>query len=111
MPLKTRWLLVSVLGGVLVAVVLFFVSAETPIGVGLDVPRPLEAVGKVLLWPIAACLYLVGPGPNVGLPDRRLHEWTLVQDFAVIAGVGLSWVFYSSIAFLLIWFHRKRQAA
>ena len=110
MRLKTRWLLVSVVGGVLIAVVFVFVSAETPIGVGVGVPGPLEAVAKELLWPIAVCLYLSGPGPNIGSPEKHLHEWTPVQDFAVITGIALSWVFYSSVVFLLIWLQQRRHA-
>jgi len=66
-------------------------------------------VAKVVLWPIAVCLYLSGPGPNIGSAGKYLHEWTPVQDFAVAAGIGLSWLFYSSIVFLLIWLQQKRR--
>jgi hypothetical protein len=109
MRLKTKWLLLSVVGPVLIAAVLLFVSVDVPIGVGIGMPRSLEAVAKVLLWPIAVCLYLSGPGPNIGSAGKHLHEWTPVQDFAVVAGIGLSWVFYSSIVFLLIWLQQKRR--
>ena len=109
MRLKTKWLLVSVVGAVLIAAALLFVSVDTPIGVGIGVPRSLEAVAKVVLWPIAVCLYLTGPGPNMGSAGKHLHEWTPVQDFALVAGIGLSWAFYSSIVFLLIWFQHKRR--
>jgi len=109
MRLKTRWLLVSAGGAVLIAAVLLFASIETPIGVGVDVPSSVGAVLKVVLWPIGVCLYWAGPGPNIGPVEKHLHEWTPVQDFAVVAGIGLSWAFYSSIVFLLIWFRRKRR--
>jgi hypothetical protein len=62
-----------------------------------------------VLWPIAVCLYLLGPGPNLGPAEKHLHEWTPVQDFAVVAGVGISWALYSSIVFMLIWFRHKRR--
>jgi hypothetical protein len=81
MRLKTKWLLVSVAGGVLIAAVLLFVSVNTPIGVGVGVPGSLGAVAKVVLWPIAVCLYLSSPGPNIGSAEKHLHEWTPVQDF------------------------------
>ncbi len=109
MRLKTKWLLVSGVGAVLMVAVFLFVSVDTPIGVGMGVPHSLEAVAKVVLWPIAVCLYLSGPGPNIGSAGKHLHEWTPVQDFAVVAGIGLSWVFYSSIVFLLIGLQHKRR--
>jgi hypothetical protein len=80
-----------------------------PVGVGIELPGPLVAIANVALWPIHLCLYLVGPGPNIGSAEKPLREWTPVQDFAVVVGIGLSWAFYSSIAFLSIWFHRNRH--
>jgi hypothetical protein len=109
MSLRTKWLLVSVVGGVLIAVALFLFP-DTLFDAVADVPRPLEAVANVVLWPVAACVYLSGPGPNIGTPEKHLHEWTPVQDFAVVIGIGLSWVFYSSVVFLIIWIHHKRRA-
>jgi len=103
MRLRTKWLLVSVVGAVLIAPVLLFVSVDTPM------PPSLDAVAKAVLWPIAVCLYLSGPGPNIGSGGKYLHEWTPVQGFAVVAGIGLSWLFYSSIVFLLIWLQQKRR--
>lgn len=108
MRLRTKWLLVSVVGGVLIAVALFF--SDTLFDAVADVPGPLGAVANVVLWPVAACVYLSGPGPNIGTPEKPLHEWTPVQDFAVVIGIGLSWVFYSSVVFLTIWIHQKRHA-
>jgi len=62
----------------------------------------LGAISKMLLWPVSAVLHLVGPGPNLGPPEKHMHEWTLVQDVAVAVDIGLSWVFYSSLVFLII---------
>ena len=107
--LRMRWLLVSAGGAVLIAAVLLFTSIDTPIGVGVDMPSSVETVAKVVLWPIAVCLYLPGPGPNFGPPEKHLHEWTPVQDFAVVVGIGISWALYSSIVFLLIWLRHKRR--
>ena len=111
MRLKTRWLLVSLGGALLIAAVLLFVSVDTPIGVGIGVPGSVGAVAKIVLWPIAVCLYLSGPGPNIGSAEKHLHEWTPVQDFAVVAEIGLSWAFYSSAVFVLIWLQQKRRLA
>ena len=112
MRLKTRWLLVSLGGALLIAAVLLVVSTDTPLlGVGVDMPGSAVTVGEVVLWPIAVCLYLAGPGPNIGPAEKHLHEWTPVQDFAVVAGIGLSWAFYSSIVFVLIWLRKKRSQA
>src|SRR5215469_282460 len=109
MRLKTRWLLVSAGGAVLIAAVLLFASIDTPVGIGVEIPGSVGAVAKVVLWPIAVCLYLAGPGPNIGPAEKHLHEWSPVQDFAVVVGIGLSWAFYMSIVFLLIWFRHKRR--
>jgi len=107
MRLKTKWLLVSVAGGLLIAVALFF--SDTLFDAVADVPAPLGAAANVVLWPVAVCVHLSGPGPNIGTPQKPFHEWTPVQDFAVVIGIGLSWVFYSSIVFLLIWLRQKRR--
>jgi hypothetical protein len=111
MRLKTRWLLVSLGGALLIAAALLVVSIDTPIGFGVDMPGSAVTVGKVVLWPIAVCLYLTGPGPNIGPTEKHLHEWTPVQDFAIVAGISLSWAFYSSIVFVLIWLRQKRRLA
>jgi hypothetical protein len=57
MRLRTKWLLVSVFGGVLIAVALFF--SDTLFDAVADVPGPLGAVAnvvasrrvRVLIWP------------------------------------------------------------
>jgi hypothetical protein len=107
MRLKTKWLLVSVAGSLLIAVVLFF--SDTLFVAVADVPAPLGAVANAVLWPVAVCVHLSGPGPRTGTPQKPFHEWTPVQDFAVVIGIGLSWFFYSSFVFLLIWLRQKRR--
>ncbi|HYL62580.1 MAG TPA: hypothetical protein VE077_08155 [Candidatus Methylomirabilis sp.] len=110
MRLRTKWLLVSIVGGVLITVVLF-VFADTFLGVVRDMPGPVGAVAKVVLWPVAVCVYLSGPGPSIGPPDKHLHERTPVQDFAVMAGLGLSWVLYSSLVFFIVWLRRRGRTS
>lgn len=66
------WLFVSV-GGLVLMVLLFFLT-DTPIGGDSELSGLLAAVVKVILWPIAVCLYLVGPGPNIGTAEKPLHE-------------------------------------
>ena len=52
--MKTRWLLVSVVGGLLIAVTLFF--SDTLFDAVADAPQPLAAVANVVLWPVAICV-------------------------------------------------------
>ncbi len=92
----TKYMMVSAGPGLLIAVLLF-VFGDVLIDAVPDIPGPVGAVAKVLLWPVPACLYLSGTGPNIGSPEKHWHEWTPVQDFAVATGIGLSWVFYSSL--------------
>ena len=96
----------------LIAAILLFAEVDIPLlGVGVDMPASVVTAAKVVLWPIAVCLYLSGPGPSIGPAEKHLHEWTPVQDFAVLVGVGLSWTFYSSIVFLGIRLRHKRRLA
>src|SRR5437867_10168831 len=59
MSLVTKWLLTSVGGGVLLAVVVLLALPLGPFG-SFDPPSTIELV---VLWPVIACLYLV-PGPR-----------------------------------------------
>lgn len=106
MRLRSQWLLVSVCGGVLVTVLLFAFSDNW---IGSDVPEPLGSLFKIVLWPVTVLVSLTGPGPSIGPPDRHWHEGTPVQFLAVVIGIGLSWTFYSSLAFLLLWLRRTRH--
>ena len=94
-----------------VLIVLLFFLTDTPIGGDIELSGLLAAVVKVILWPVSVCLHLVGPGPNIGTAEKPLHEWTPVEDFAVVVGIDLSWALYSSIAFLSIQFHRALHRA
>lgn len=106
MRLMKKWMILSfggsilMTGAVTVALLLF---ADILMKIGTDVPGPLVAVAKIVFWPATAILHLVLPSPNIGVPQKNLDEWTLFQDFAVAAGFGLSWAFYSSAAFLIFW--------
>ncbi len=106
MRLMKKWMVISLGGGALVTVaatVALFLSADVFKNVVVDVAGPLEAVMKIVFWPVTAILHLAGPGPNVGAPQRILHEGTPVQYLAVAAGIGLSWAFYSSLALFILW--------
>jgi hypothetical protein len=96
--LKIKWLLVSAMGGVLITAILFFFSEKLVI----DVPPSVEAIAKVALWPVVLCEHLVGPGPSFGPPEKHHYEGTPLHFLAAVVGVGLSWVFYSSLVFLLV---------
>ena len=112
MNLVKKWMMLSLGGGVLVTIavtVVLLLFAEVLMKIVTDVPGPLEAVVKIVFWPVTATLHLVGPGPNIGVPQKNLDEWTPFQYFAVAAGIGLSWAFYSSLAFLIFW-HRYLHA-
>ena len=105
MRLRWQWLLVSVCGAVLVAVFLFAFTGDW---VGPDLPAPLASLVKVVFWPVTVLVSLSGPGSNIGPPDKHWHEGTPVQFFAVVLGIGLSWFFYSSLVFLLLWVRQRR---
>ena len=106
MRLMKKWMMLSLGGGVLVTVavaVVLLLFADVLMKIVTDAPGPVEAVAKMVFWPLTATLHLVGPGPNTGVPRKNLDEWTPFQYFAAAAGVGLSWAFYSSLAFLIVW--------
>jgi hypothetical protein len=106
MRLMKKWMILSFGGGVLVTgavTVVLVLFADVLMKIGTDAPGPPEAVAKMVFWPATATLNLVRPSPNIGVPQKNLDEWTLFQDFAVAAGFGLSWAFYSSAAFLIFW--------
>src|SRR5258706_4851570 len=102
----TKWILISLAGGLLITVALLFLRDDVfsdiidLIGAGYG---QLGRILKILLWPVSALLYLVGPGPSLGPPEKHMHEWTPVHDIAVAVGIGLSWTFYSSLVFLIVW--------
>jgi hypothetical protein len=98
-------LLISIGGGISIVVLLFLLDVE---GIVLSPPN---AVVKVLLWPVAVCLYLVGPGPRIGPPDKNFHEWTPVHSLALMVGIGLSWVFYTGLVFAFMKSRSRHNAS
>ncbi len=73
-------------------------------------PHPIvDKVLEVVFWPIAVCVYLSGPGAPIGPPEKHMYEGTPVQIIAALVGIGFSWVFYSSLVFLIIWIRKYRR--
>jgi hypothetical protein len=103
MPLLRRWLLISVGGGGLITITFFVFPKLLFANLSLA-----EAVGKVLFWPVAVCVHLSGPGASLGGSPERF-EATPVQIVAAILGIGLTWVFYSSLVFLIVWLRSRRR--
>jgi hypothetical protein len=73
-----------------------------------DPPTALVNATYAELWPVAALVYLSGPGPNIGTPEKPIHEGTPVQLFAAVIGIGFTWAFYTSLMFLIFWLRRRR---
>ena len=114
MRLIWKWLLVSVGGGVLVTCALFALP-DTLLVSPANKPHPIvDRVVEAVFWPIAVCVYLSGPGVPIGPPEKHSYEATPVQFIAALAGIGFSWVFYSSLVFLIIWirkYHLRRRTS
>src|SRR5260370_38335130 len=49
--------------------------------------RLLIMIAKTLLWPIAACMYLAGPGPPIGPPQRNINDGSPHTIWAFLVGV------------------------
>jgi hypothetical protein len=110
MSLRAKWLLTSICGGVLATAAIFFVSDPSLLSVADGTPfadRVLHAV----FWPVTVCLHISGPGASLGIDTegKQHYEATPVQLVATSLGFGFSWVFYSSLPYLIVWFWRKRQ--
>jgi hypothetical protein len=109
MSLKWKWLLVSVGGGGLVTMALFALP-DTLLIASESEPHPIvDKVVEAVFWPIAACVYLSGPGAPIGPPEKHMYEGTPVQVIAALTGIGCTWVFYSSVVFLMIWIRKYRR--
>jgi hypothetical protein len=67
---------------------------------------PPSGVWHVLLWPVDVLLWATGQGTR--LPNGKF-EWTPVQDFAVWAGIGVSWLFWLAATFLIARFARRKH--
>jgi hypothetical protein len=101
-------MMISVGGGLLITVALLLLKTDLFIDIIVVGYGQLGAITKMTLWPVSAVLHLVGPGPNLGPPEKHMHEWTPVQDVAVAVEIGLSWTFYSSVVFLIVWIRQRR---
>src|SRR5260370_24233920 len=99
-----KQLVTSIGGGIFITVLLYILDGE-----GL-VLSPPNAVAKVLLWPATVCLYLVGPGPRIGPPDKDLHEWTPVHSLALMAGICVLLVFFTCPPLFFFRFLSKHKA-
>jgi hypothetical protein len=99
-PMK-KWIPISLGVGALLTVVLIgvFVAASETIP---HPPAALVDATNVAFWPVATLVNLSGPGPNIGTQEKPIHEVTPVQVFAIAIGITLTWIFYSSLVFLLV---------
>jgi hypothetical protein len=68
---------------------------------------PVERIAWVVLWPVALCQKVTGPGPRLG---QHSHEGPPVQLVAALVGVGMAWAVYSSIFFFAENFRRRHTS-
>jgi len=112
MRLLTKWLLVSVGGGLILSAVFIFApdSWTDPLLNLMDTSDPVavEAL-QVVFWPVSVCVHLSGPGAPIGPPEKHMYEGTPVQMVAALLGIALSWTFYSSLVFLVLWWRKERS--
>ena len=105
MRLGTQWLIVSVGGGALAAAAfLVFPTVLSP-----SFPPSLDQIIRVIFWPVVLCEHVVGSGPSIGPPERHLHEGTPIQLLAAVVGINISWMFWSSLVFLVLRMRTKRR--
>jgi hypothetical protein len=105
MRLRTKWFVFTIGGGVLVAAALL----AFPQALFVSVPAWLDVLTTVVFWPVIICEHLVGPGPSIGLPSEHLHEGTPVHVLSAAMGVASSWMFWSSLVFLVILIRTSRR--
>jgi len=106
MRLLTKWLMISLGGSLLITVTLLLLRGDVFSDIIDNIvlgDGQLGAIVKTIFWPVSTVLYLVGPGPLLGPPEKHRYEWTPVHDIALAVGIGLSWTFYSSLVFLVAW--------
>jgi hypothetical protein len=109
MRLIWKWLLVSLGGAVVITIALSTLPdrlIDTPDNKASDLR---DRVIEIVFWPIAVCVYLSGHGAPIGPPEKHLYEATPVQVIAAFLGIALSWFFYSSLVFLIIWVRKRRR--
>jgi hypothetical protein len=99
-----KWLLISGVGGM--AISAFF----TTVNPALDTPEWVpDSVMEVVFWPVGVCVWLSGPGVNIGTPDKPFYEGTPLQLIVADLGVGVTWAFYTSLLFLVYWIRRRQR--
>ena len=104
-PIK-KWIAISLGVGALLTLALigvFAAALET-------MPNPSPALvhaSYVAFWPAVGLVYLTGPGPNIGTPEKPIHEGTPVQLLAGVIGIGFTWIFYASLVFLIFWLRKR----
>jgi hypothetical protein len=112
MRLLTKWLLVSVGGGILATVALSTLPDRWIDAPDESAHPTADKVIAAVFWPITRCVHLSGHGAPVGPPEKHMYEASPVQVVAVFIGIGLSWVFYSSLVFLMFrWRKRHTKSA
>jgi hypothetical protein len=105
MRLRTKWLLTSIGGSVLVAAGLLFVPDPFFLSED-DGAHPLtDKVLQAVFWPVPICVYASGVDPH----GKPRCEATPVQLIATLIGFGFSWTFYSSLPFFIVWLLRKQR--
>jgi len=109
MRLMYKWLLISLGGGLLVTFALSTLPERL-----IDAPENklhpiLDKALEIVFWPMAVCVHLSGPGAPIGPREKHMYEATPVQVLATFVGIGLSWVFYSSLVFVIIWIRKHRS--
>jgi hypothetical protein len=111
MRLRTKWLLTSIGGGVLVAAGLLFVPDPFFLAEDDGAHPLIDKVLQAVFWPVPICVYVSGPGSAIGVdPQGKTHyEATPVQLIATLIGFGFSWTFYSSLSFFIVWLLRKQR--
>jgi hypothetical protein len=85
---RTKWLLTSIGGGVLVAAGLLFVPDPFFISEG-DRAYPLtDKILQAVFWPVPLSVYVSGPGASIGVDPQRKprYEATPVQLIATLIG-------------------------
>ena len=105
MHFSTKWLIFSFGGGAVIAAILLLFPSALPD----NLPAPLDLIATVVLWPVPVCEFLVGPGATIGSSSQHLHEGTPVNIVVAVLGVGLSWVFYSSVVLFATCYWNRRQ--
>jgi hypothetical protein len=98
MRLRTKWSILSLGGSVVITVALLVFPGI----LFVDAPSYVDFLLALVFWPVVICEHLVGPGPSTGPPGAHMHEGTPVHMLAAVIGIAFSWMFWSSLAFVLI---------